>query len=168
MANPRRPAQDGDSHRNQGATTEKKERLILLVEDDDRLREMIGAVLRSEGYEVVELTDGMEGLNYLGASLLLDDDRRCPDLVISDIRMPTFSGLDLLVGLRDQADSPPVMLVTAVKGEEIRREARRLGASCVVSKPFDIDSFLYAVEQSLEGRTRRRTPTPTPEIEVVR
>lgn len=128
---------------------ETYKRCVLIVEDDERVRELIAMLMQSEGFEAVELGDGMEALNYLAASHVYHRDVRRPDLVIADIHMPSFSGLDLLMGMRESRVRPPVMLVTGVKDEEMHREARRLGAAQVVTKPFDVDYFLRAVDECL-------------------
>ncbi len=132
-----------------GERTKLGKRWILLVEDDERIRELMAMLLSSEGFEIVELADGMEALKYLAVADVYQSDLERPDLIIADINMPKFSGLDLLMGMRESPCRPPVMLVTGIKDEEIHREARRLGAVEVVSKPFDVDHFLHAVDESL-------------------
>lgn len=136
-----------------GAGTDGQEQLhrrcVLLVEDDRRIRELMAMLLEAEDFDTVELTDGMEALKYLAVSEVYRSELRRPDLIIADINMPNYSGLDLLMGLRESRRRPPVMLVTGIKDEEIHREARKLGAARVVLKPFDIDYFLEAVEDSL-------------------
>lgn len=122
---------------------------VLIVEDDTRVRELIAMLMQSEGFEAVELADGMEALNYLAASHVYHREVRRPDLVIADIQMPSFSGLDLLMGMRESQVRPPVMLVTGITDEEMHSEARRLGAARVVSKPFDVEYFLCAVDECL-------------------
>ena len=128
---------------------EERKRLALIVEDDDRIRELITMLMQSEGFEVLEMGDGMAALKYLAACEVYRDDVRRPDLVIADIQMPAFSGLDLLMGMREHRMRPPVMLVTGVTDEEVHREAQRLGAAQVITKPFDVDAFLRAVDESL-------------------
>ena len=137
------------SDEQRGRRLEKDNRFVLVVDDDDEIRELIAALLRSEGYDAVELADGLEALNYLAAAEVFGTDVRTPDLVVADILMPTFSGLDLLAGMRENELGPPVMLVTGVTDEDVRREGRRLGATCVVSKPFDVPMFLDAVDDSI-------------------
>lgn len=127
----------------------ERKRCVLIVEDDDRVREMMALLMQSEGFETVELADGIEALSYLAASEVYRREISTPDLIVTDINMPNYSGLDLLVGMREHRNRPPVMLVTGLNDEEICDEGRRLGATCVVRKPFDIDIFLDAVETSL-------------------
>ena len=149
----RRPhGPDGDCDRHEGPGTQQR-RCVLVVEDDDHIRDLIAVLLRSEDYDVVELGDGMEALNYLAASEVYGNDVRRPDLVVADILMPTFSGLDLMAGMRESDLGPPVMVVTGVRDEEIHREARRLGATRILSKPFEVPQFLVAVEDSMASDT---------------
>lgn len=144
-------------------------RCVWVVEDDDQIRELIAAVLVSEDYEVVELADGMEAVNHLAAAEVFPDQTRPPDLVVADLLMPNFSGIDLLAGMRESALSPPVLVVTAVRDEAVRREARRLGAERIVSKPFDVETLLHNVEHCIDAprrqptsvvREHRETPVP--------
>ncbi len=146
--------------------TEQQSRCVWLVEDDRDVRELIAALLRSEGFAVVELCDGMEALNHLAGAEVFSEDVQPPDLVVADIMMPNFSGLDVLMGMRESRLRPPVMLVTGVRDEEIRTEARRLGATRVLWKPFEVDMFLNAVEESLRTGPEESVIAP-PESPVV-
>ena len=127
----------------------RKKPCIMVVEDDDRMRELICLLMQGEGFETVELGDGMEALSYLAASDVYRRDLSRPDLIVADINMPTYSGLDLLMGIRERTHRPPVILVSGDGDEEIRREGERLGAACLVQKPFDVDRFLEVVEDCL-------------------
>ena len=144
QARPSGRRSEGDDTR-----TDERKRSVLVVDDDLRVRELITMLLQSEGFEAVELSDGLEALNYLVASEVYGSDIRRPDLVVADINMPTFTGLDLLAGMRESRFQPPVMLVTGVTDDEVHKEARRLGAVRVVKKPFDVDHFLDAIDDCL-------------------
>ncbi|TXD39180.1 response regulator [Lujinxingia vulgaris] len=124
-------------------------RCVLLVEDDEAVRELIAILLKDLGVEVVELGDGIEALNYVAASEVYRRSVRRPDLIVADINMPNFSGLDLMMGLRESRVRPPVVLVTAVNDEDIQAEARRLGAVSIVQKPFEVDDLLGEVAGAL-------------------
>ena len=148
----------GGPGRGEGEVRKLRRPRVLIVEDDDRVRELIALLMRGEGFDVVELGDGIEALNYLAYTEVYGRGSRRPDLVVADINMPNFSGLDLLQGLRGTRQPPPVMLVTGETDVEIRNEGRRLGAAAVVTKPFDIDFFLEAVEDCMGSRA----PIPEP------
>jgi CheY-like chemotaxis protein len=117
---------------------------VLLAEDDADIRGMIAAVLRRDGYEVDEVTDGAELLDHVG-SALLGEGPTPPDVIVSDIRMPGFTGLQVLAGLRDSNWEIPILLITAFGGELARAEAERLGANRFFLKPFDLDELRTAI-----------------------
>jgi CheY-like chemotaxis protein len=114
---------------------------ILLAEDDPAMRALIASMLEQEGYEVVEACDGHEVLSRLEAVRTQPPLSTPPALIVSDIRMPAYSGLDLLAILRCAACPVPVILITAFGDEETHAEARELGATAVLDKPFDLDDL---------------------------
>jgi CheY-like chemotaxis protein len=125
--------------------------VVLLVEDDEELRLLLGTVLRRDGYEVVEARDGTEALERIGGGALRSHDPHTPDVVISDIRMPRESGLELLAGLRRAGCATPVILMTGFGGPSTEAEARRLGAAAVFDKPFDIDDLRTALLNTIKA-----------------
>jgi DNA-binding response OmpR family regulator len=120
-------------------------RRILLAEDDKEMRHLLASVLSRDGWQVIEAQDGCELLQYIGSLLLRSRDAIALDLVISDVRMPGRSGLDVLAGLRRADWATPFILITAFGSDELHREARRLGAAAVFDKPFEIDELRAAV-----------------------
>ena len=95
-----------------------------------------------------ELRDGLQLLERLrevrGSPL------RWPDAIVSDVRMPGHSGLEMLAALRRAGWTTPVVLITAFGDRWVHDQARQLGAAAVLDKPFDIDA-LRAVLLSLAG-----------------
>lgn len=130
-------------------------RRVMLVEDDERLRELMAMLLQSEGFDTIELTDGLEALSFLASLEVYQGELQAPDLIVADIHMPTYSGLDMLMGMKEITERPPVMLVTGVRDEEVLHEGTRLGAACVIHKPFDVDYFLDSVHLCLEGPAKK-------------
>ena len=120
---------------------------ILVVEDDAEMRRLLVRALRAQGYVALGAADADHALEWLGSA----SEDKVPrfDLVISDIRMPGGSGLDLLASIRAADCSMPVVLITAFGSDETRREARRLGAVVVVDKPFEMDELSWIVSQLL-------------------
>lgn len=118
---------------------------ILLADDDVDMRMLLALTLRSEGYEIVECVDGLELLEQLKAACVPDAPYH-PDLVISDVRMPGMSGLDVLRRLRHCNGLPPIMLITAFGDEQTHTQARQLGAVASIDKPFEISRFLELVQ----------------------
>jgi DNA-binding response OmpR family regulator len=124
---------------------------LVLAEDDHDLRETLALAMRREGYEVVELEDGWQLLTYLAAQMLADGECSTVDVVISDVRMPGKSGLDVLAGVQWGAHPPPFILVSAFCDPQTQAEATRLGAAALVSKPFSLDEMRTLV-RDVEGR----------------
>jgi CheY-like chemotaxis protein len=118
-------------------------RNILVADDDDDMRELMASALRSDGYSVVEARDGAELLEILRDAL--EDERRCPDILVTDIKMPHLSGLGVLQALRRARVRLPVILVTAFADESMHTVAKRLGAIGVLQKPFDVDDLRTVV-----------------------
>jgi CheY-like chemotaxis protein len=124
--------------RNEGPKQVARMSRILLAEDDDEMRAWLASALRGEGYAVEEAENGMDLLAKLARSLLGLPDCGPVDVVVSDIRMPGFSGLEVLAALRNTDHAVPVILITAFGDEETHELAGRLGANAVIDKPFDV------------------------------
>ncbi|MFN8544355.1 MAG: response regulator [Candidatus Binatia bacterium] len=119
---------------------------ILLAEDDVEMRGLIAAALEADGYDVVEAGDGLELLDALEIAASRPRDTRF-QLMISDVRMPGLSGLDVLAALRCAEWTTPVIVITAFGDDDTHAEARELGAMRVFDKPFDLDDLRTAVRQ---------------------
>jgi DNA-binding response OmpR family regulator len=132
----------------QGRPTEARTPRILVAEDDDAMRALLAQALRSHGYEVAELSDGL----HLVARLAAAEPSQFA-AVVSDIRMPGASGLDVLEGLKGCKGAPPMILITAFGDRETHELARRLGAAAMFDKPFDVEDLLLEV--------RRIAPLPS-------
>ena len=123
---------------------------LLVAEDDEAMRDLIVTQLRHDGYEVIEASDGAQLLDHIGA--VTAEDGGGPTaiaMIISDLRMPGLSGLDLLAALRCAEWQTPVVLITAFASEETHAEARDLGALCVLDKPFPLERLRAIVRTTL-------------------
>jgi CheY-like chemotaxis protein len=116
---------------------------IYLAEDDDDMRSLISLSLQNDGYDVIEAKDGAELLDLLAGATT--SPMRRPDIIVSDVLMPCYSGLGVLAALHKSAWKVPVILITARKDESVIADAMRLGASAVVHKPFDMDDLRTAI-----------------------
>lgn len=125
---------------------------VLLAEDDPAFRTTMSLILGGDGYEVVEVADGSGVLDELVHSLSDESSLRSFDVIITDVRMPGFSGMDVLRAVRGLPEAPPVILMTAFGNKETHREAHRLGALTVLDKPFDLDDLRAAVADALGRR----------------
>ena len=130
-------------------------RRVLLAEDDREMRSLLAWALVEEGYDVVETGSGFELMDYLESRLL---DARMGgrlldvDLVLSDQRMPGCSGMDILACLRRYDRVTPFILITAFGDPLMHAQARELGASLVIDKPFDFDEVIALIRRILPPR----------------
>lgn len=115
---------------------------VLLAEDDKEMRVLLAHALRRAGYFVIECSNGMELLDHLGSYILPGEEHEQVDLVISDIRMPGLTGLEILEGVSKHDDFPPFFLITAFGDAEAHAQAEKFGAKAMFDKPFDIDDLL--------------------------
>lgn len=117
---------------------------ILVVEDNDLNRKLFCDVLKSQGYAVEPVSDGVEALERARQYV--------PNLIIMDIQMPNVSGLDLIEEAK--ADSTlraiPVLAVTAYAGKGDEERIRDAGAEGYLAKPVSIGPFMAAVRGLVE------------------
>ncbi|OGP99749.1 MAG: Fis family transcriptional regulator [Deltaproteobacteria bacterium RBG_19FT_COMBO_60_16] len=117
---------------------------ILFIDDDKAGREVALFNLRRAGYELTPAADGQEGLSLFSPEKF--------DLVITDVKMPGISGIDVLRRIRAQAPEVPVLVITAFGNVETAVEAMKEGAYDFIGKPFHRDQILLSVERALERR----------------
>lgn len=123
---------------------------LLLVEDDPGIAAALKKEFQAEGYDLLLATRGDEGL-----TLALS--QRC-DVVITDLKLPGLSGLELVSKLHAQKVTLPIILITAFGTTEVAIEAIKLGAYDYVLKPFDMAEMLNLVARACE--TSRLTSEP--------
>lgn len=130
---------------------------VLVAEDDPEMRALLASCLRRDGYSVIEVSDGAELLDRLGDCLALPY-AASPDLIVSDLRMPGASGMQVLAGLNSAGSRTPLVLITAFGDEETHRTANALGAAAVLDKPLDLDELRDTVLFQLARAWRRAGP----------
>ena len=129
---------------------------ILLVDDDDRLRDSFYNILSMEGHTVRTASSGESALR------MAEDE--APDAVIMDVRMPGMDGLAALRLLHEREPRLPVIIMTAYSTTESAIEATKLGAFDYILKPFEIPDVLELVTKALEaGRLMRNRVVLSPE-----
>jgi two-component system response regulator AtoC len=121
--------------------------IILVVDDDERLRHTLGLLLRNLGHEALTAAD-------LGAAEVVLREREV-DLVVSDLRMPGGSGLDLLDVAQRVAPGTPVIMLTAYGTVETAVQAMRNGAVDYLLKPFDAGEMEVRIDRALASRRHR-------------
>jgi DNA-binding NtrC family response regulator len=119
---------------------------LLVVDDEKHQRESLALILEDEGYKVTSAADGREALAKAAEIR--------PEVVLTDLKMPGLTGMDVVKSLSSLADgplAPKVILVTAHGSVERAREAHRLGAFDYMSKPVVADELLFRVERAVEA-----------------
>jgi two-component system NtrC family response regulator len=117
---------------------------ILVVDDDSSLRRVVKMQLEEAGYQVVVAADGME------ARRLIDEQ---PALVITDLRMPSADGMDVLRYIRENGHETTVIMITAFATVETAVAAMKAGAYDYITKPIDYDALVLAVHRAMERQT---------------
>ena len=112
------------------------------------MRALVAHVLRTDGFDVEEMADGSQLLLRVVHSLLPRSSSTALDLLVSDVRMPFFSGLDVLRKLRANHWSTPVLLMTAFGEPSLGLQVQNLNA-LLLNKPFAPFSLKVAVRQLL-------------------
>jgi len=132
---------------------------ILLVEDENLIRDMVTVALEEEGYEVHTVSNGRSALNIL-QSPDFSRDKLTPDLIILDLMLPEVNGLDICRLLRYQGDITPILVISAKSSETDRVLGLEVGADDYLSKPFSMRE-LIARCRALLRRQRYSTSSPT-------
>jgi DNA-binding NtrC family response regulator len=118
---------------------------LLLVDDEEKIRRVLGQALRAEGHEVIEAAGAREAKRVLA--------ERSIDVLIIDNLMPDMTGLDVireLVASTPEAERPQILMMTAHATVESAIEAMKLGALDFLQKPFEVDELLVVVRRALE------------------
>jgi two-component system chemotaxis response regulator CheY len=114
---------------------------ILTVDDSASLRQMLGVVLRGEGYEVIEAVDGVDALSKLKGREL--------NLILTDVNMPNMDGLEFTRRARaiPQYKFVPIVLLTTESAPEKKQEGKAAGATAWIIKPFNPDQLVAVVKK---------------------
>ena len=136
---PEKPAAREPAKNCAPATTQGRK--ILVVDDEQHIRDILSETLREAGYAVETAANGEEGVRKLRSDSF--------DLILLDIRMPIHSGLDVLRLLRRNGGGPPVMIITGLASSEELEEALRLGAAKCIRKPFHLKTLLSDISSLL-------------------
>jgi DNA-binding NtrC family response regulator len=116
---------------------------ILIVDDEENVRKIIGIQLRRLGHETFEAQDGPEALEILTANQI--------QAMITDLKMPKMDGLELLQRVRRTHPQIPVIMITAHGTIDTAVEAMKRGAFDYVTKPFNQEDFLNTIERAVKS-----------------
>jgi len=117
---------------------------VLVVDDEESIREFLDIMLRKEGYDVTCAEDGQQAMDIIK--------KKSFDLVISDLQMPNLTGIELLRQVRDAYPDLLFMMITAFGTTETAVEAMKLGAYDYITKPFKIDEVRINIANALRSR----------------
>ena len=112
---------------------------ILVVDDEQIIRESLSFILKKEGYDVEEAANGKDALLKHGANPF--------DIIITDIEMPEMKGVDLLKQIRQRTPQTLVVIITAFGSVETAVLALREGAADYILKPINFDDLLYRIKK---------------------
>ncbi len=117
---------------------------ILIVDDEQSMRDVLSIMLKRAGYGVTVAADGEEAIAQLGKDIF--------DLVITDLKMPKVGGLDVLKAVKDSSPDTVVLVITAFASTETAIEAMKRGAYDYLTKPFQVDEVQLIIRNALETR----------------
>ena len=115
------------------SATAPRTRRVLVIDDEVKFCAVVKEFLTGRGHEVTTVSNGREALSQF--------EHFAPDVILLDLVMPGFSGLDLLKLIRERPFPPKVILVTAVDDPEVAEQAMRLGAHTYVAKPVALETL---------------------------
>ncbi len=118
--------------------------LILVVDDEERVRDSVRVILTDEGFAVIEAPDGENAL----AKAVTDN----PDVILLDIWMPGIDGLEVLQSIKQQDDSLPVIIMSGHGDIETAVKATKLGAFDFLEKPLSIDRLILVIRNAMNQR----------------
>src|SRR5437763_4170360 len=121
---------------------------ILVVDDEEAIREIVASMLRSARYECRQAASGLEALALLNSGEEFE-------LMLSDLMMPEMDGSTLLERIKERYPDLPVVMVTAVHDISVALQAIRDGAYDYLLKPFEREQLLATVRRALENRRLR-------------
>jgi two-component system response regulator PilR (NtrC family) len=117
---------------------------ILVVDDEQSLREVLSIMLKRAGYAVTSVADGEEAIEQLNKEIF--------DLVITDLRMPKADGMEVLKAVKSASPDTVVLIITAFATADSAVEAMKQGAYDYLTKPFQVDEVQLIIRNALEKR----------------
>ncbi len=114
---------------------------VLSVDDSSSIRQMVAFTLKGAGYEVIEASDGQEGLEKAKMKTV--------DMVLTDQNMPRMDGLTLIKNLRAMPNykSVPILMLTTESGDAMKQQGKAAGATGWLGKPFDPAKLLEVTKK---------------------
>lgn len=120
---------------------------VLVVDDEKLIRWSLTKGLEGAGYAVDTAVDGEDAVQLMASSKY--------DIVVTDLKMPGLSGIDLLKKIKEYEHNLPVIFLSAYLSKEVIDDAIHYGAYSCVSKPFQMDNILHIIKDALEFRSNQ-------------
>lgn len=130
---------------------------ILVVEDDPQIRNFIGYTLQSEGFQYITTSTGQNALQLLVSEVI--------DLMLLDLGLPDFDGMDVIKKLREWSELP-IIVVSARDQDKEKVAALDMGADDYLTKPFSATELLARIRVALRHRTKQSGSTTQPTLSV--
>ena len=121
---------------------------VLIVEDSEDLKFSLAAIVRKEGYQVLDAGSGAEAVDILGKHIV--------DLVYLDIGLPDVDGIDLIPDIRDVAPDAEIVMLTGRNDAESAIRSLKAGALDYILKPFELIEFKHSLSRIMQGRMAAR------------
>jgi len=118
---------------------------ILVIDDERSMREFLSIMLGKEGYRAIAIDNGNDALEFISKNKY--------DLIITDIKMPKMSGIDILRESMALHPNTPVIMITAFASTEVAVEAMKLGAYDYITKPFNVDEIKIIIKNAIEKKS---------------
>jgi CheY-like chemotaxis protein len=125
--------------------SQEPSRRVVIADDNEDMRVVLRTLIESLGAEVAEAANGGD------LAMLLADDDRTIDLLITDVRMPWATGVQVALSARNAGLTMPIIVITAFGDERLRGQVERLGSATLLPKPFRTDEFLSLARSFLSA-----------------
>jgi two-component system chemotaxis response regulator CheY len=116
---------------------------VMTVDDSASVRQMVSFTLNQEGFEVIEATDGADGLSKLKGSV---------DLIITDLNMPNMDGIEFIKNVRSKGEYKftPILMLTTESQASKKQEGKEAGATGWIVKPFKPEQLMAVVNKVIK------------------
>ncbi|MCP4265200.1 MAG: response regulator [Candidatus Brocadiaceae bacterium] len=121
---------------------------VLVIDDEAQVRKLLRKILEAEGYQVADAPNGKVGMEFCRVERF--------DLVITDIIMPEKEGIEVIGELLDNFPETKIIVISGgsrnLNADNLLVSAKKIGADCVISKPFNVDELLNEVRLVLSNK----------------
>jgi len=131
-------------------TTGTGKKRILITEDDEEMRSLLKDFFEEEGFETDLVSNGVDALQKLAKEHF--------DLIITDIRMPGLTGLDILPGIKRLRPDASVIVITAFGSDEVYRKSLERGATAYLEKPIHFSKLKGMIHKVVSAKEKRINP----------